>query len=60
MTPELRDDDVESEHNVLTKCPNCGATLSIETAEEAKEEHELEAKAEGPSIRDALTGAMGV
>lgn len=35
-------------------CPNCGATLKIEV-----EGPEEESSDTGPSIRDALVGAMG-
>jgi len=45
----------EQEKETTVQCPNCGAMLKIEV-----EEPEAEAgAAEGPSIRDALQGAMG-
>ena len=45
---------VEQEQETVVQCPNCGATLKLEV-----EEPEAEVPAEGPSIRDALQGAMG-
>jgi peptide subunit release factor 1 (eRF1) len=48
----------ESEHNMLVKCPVCGAQLSIEPAEDAAEEHANEAKQEAAPLRDTIKQAM--
>lgn len=45
----------EQEKETVVQCPNCGATLKLEV-----EEPEAAEGAEGgPSIREALQGAMG-
>lgn len=36
----------EEKHNVTVKCPACGAELSLEPAEDAKEEHAKEGEKE--------------
>jgi hypothetical protein len=43
------------EQETTCVCPNCGATLKIEV----EQPEAAPAPAEGPSIRDALQGAMG-
>ena len=40
------------EKETMVQCPNCGVTLKIEV-------EGPEAAEAGPSIREALTGAMG-
>ena len=46
---------VEQEKETTVQCPNCGAMLKIEV----EEPEAVAPEAEGPSIREALTGAMG-
>lgn len=49
-----------SEHkNVMVKCPHCGTMLSIEPAEEAKEEHEEDAREDkAENLRTTIEKAM--
>lgn len=44
------------ENETTCVCPNCGATLKLEMEEP---EPQAAAPEAGPSIRDALQGAMG-
>jgi hypothetical protein len=46
------------EQETTCVCPNCGATLKIEV-EAPEAEAAPEGASAGPSIRDALAGAMG-
>lgn len=45
----------EEEPATMVQCPNCGVTLKIEV----EPAEEIEAPDAGPSVRDALMGAMG-
>lgn len=46
------------EKETMCVCPNCGATLKIEV-EEPEQIEGAPAPDSGPSVRDALMGAMG-
>lgn len=48
----------EQEKETMCVCPNCGATLKIEV-EEPEQIEAAPAPDAGPSVRDALMGAMG-
>jgi hypothetical protein len=48
----------EEEPATMVQCPNCGVTLKIEV-EPAEEIEAAPAPDAGPSVRDALMGAMG-
>jgi hypothetical protein len=52
MQPEGPVGEGGGEQETTCVCPNCGATLKIEV-------EGPEAEDSGPSIREALTGAMG-